>query len=69
MRRQAVLAAIVVSCAAACAAVASADFVLPTPHKSGPNITIAADAVNDTLDVVGKRDTDVSPRSSAATPR
>ena len=68
MRRQAVLAAIVVSCAAACAAVASADFVLPTPHKSGPNATIAVDAVNDTLDVVGKRDHRCEPQVERRNP-
>jgi len=62
MRRRVVPAGIAVTSLAAWTAVARADFVLPTPHKSGPNVTIAADAVNDTLDVVSKRDRRCEPR-------
>ncbi len=47
--------------AAVCAAVASADFVLPTPHKSGPNTTIAANALNGALDAVDKGDPSCRP--------
>ena len=62
MQRRVVQAGIAVTSLAAWTAVARADFVLPTPHKSGPNVTIAADAVNDTLDVVSKRDRRCEPR-------
>jgi hypothetical protein len=68
MRRRAVLGAVAATGAAACAAVARADFVLPTPHKPGPNATIAADALNDTLDVVGKRDHRCQPRIQRRNP-
>ena len=55
------LAGIAVAGAAACAAVASADFVIPTPHKPGPNASIAGDAVNGAVDAVGKRDRSCQP--------
>jgi hypothetical protein len=54
MRRRVMLAGIAVGCLAPCATVASADFVLPTPHEAGPNATIAAHAVNDAIDAVAK---------------
>jgi hypothetical protein len=41
MRRRVVLAGIAVTRLAAWTAVARADLVLPTPHESGPNVTIA----------------------------
>jgi len=56
MRRRAVLLAVAATGAASCAAVASADFVLPTPQRPGPNATIATDAVNDAIDAVAKGD-------------
>jgi hypothetical protein len=56
MRRRAVLVAVAATGATACAAGASADFVLPQPQRSGPNATIATDAVNDAIDAVAKRD-------------
>jgi hypothetical protein len=54
--RRAVLVAAVATAATTCATVASADFVLPTPQRSGPNATIASDAVNDAIDAVAKGD-------------
>src|SRR3954451_12802857 len=55
MRRRAVL-AVVTATGATCAGVASADFVLPTPQRPGPNAAIATHAVNDAIDAVGKGD-------------
>jgi hypothetical protein len=56
MRRRAVLVAAAATVATACTTVASADFVLPTPQRPGPNDTIATDAVNDAIDAVAKGD-------------
>jgi hypothetical protein len=61
MRRRAVLVAVAAT-GATCAGVASADFILPTPHEAGPNATIAADAVNDAIDAVGKAEPSCRPR-------
>jgi hypothetical protein len=61
MRRRAVLVAVAATGAASCAAVASADFVLPTPQRPGPKATIAADAVNDAIGAVGKADPSCRP--------
>jgi hypothetical protein len=70
MRRRAVLVAVAATGATACATVASADFVLPTPHEAGPNATIATDAVNDAINAVAKGDRRCQPqlvRRGAAT--
>jgi hypothetical protein len=70
MRRRAVLLAVAATGAASCAAVASADFVLPTPQRPGPNATIATHAVNDAIDAVAKGDRRCQPqlvRGGAAT--
>jgi hypothetical protein len=56
MRRRACFVAVAVTGAAACTAVASADFVLPTPPKPDPNATVATDAVNDAINAVAKGD-------------
>ena len=56
MRRAVGLAVLAVTAAAACATVASADFVLPTPTQVGPNTRVAADAVNAAIRAVDERD-------------
>jgi hypothetical protein len=56
MGRRRGIAVVVITAAATGAAVASADFVLPTPHEAGPNTRIAVDAVNDATQAVAKRD-------------
>jgi hypothetical protein len=56
MGRRRGLAGLTVVAAVACAAVARADFVLPTPHEPGPNTRIAADAVNNATKAVADGD-------------
>jgi hypothetical protein len=56
MRRRSALAAVAATAATVCAPVASADFVIPTPHEPGPNASIAAQAFNDAVDTAGKSD-------------
>jgi hypothetical protein len=56
MRRGSGVALVAVTGVAACAAVAGADFVLPTPHPPGPNTLIATEAVNDATRAVADGD-------------
>ena len=56
MRRRWGFGAVAVTAAVAGAAVAQADFVLPTPNAPGPNTMTAADAVNAATRAVAKRD-------------
>ncbi|MGZ4279778.1 MAG: hypothetical protein ACXVVU_24305 [Solirubrobacteraceae bacterium] len=61
MRRRAVFVAVAATGAAACAAVASADFVIPTRTEPGPNTRIAADALNGAIAAVGNGDPSCRP--------
>ncbi len=56
MGRRRGLAILTLAAVAGSAAVARADFVLPTPEQPGPNAKLASDALNDALQTVAHRD-------------